>query len=64
MSTKIYKGNNVMTIEEALIKKGEEKGEHRKAIDTAKRMLAEGFEIELISKITDLPVSEIKQLSK
>jgi predicted transposase/invertase (TIGR01784 family) len=52
----------VMTIAESLIEKGIEKGERQKAIDTAKRMLAQGFDVTLISKITDLTEEEIRKL--
>ena len=52
----------VMTIAESLIEKGIEKGERKKAIDTAKRMLAQGFDVAIISKITDLTEEEIKKL--
>jgi len=55
-------GNSTMTIAEEIFKEGEEKGGYQKAIDTAKRMLTEGFDIALISKITDLPVKEIENL--
>jgi len=45
------------------IAKGIEKGETEKAKKTALRMLADGFELDMITKYTDLPVEEIKKLS-
>jgi len=42
---------------------GIEEGEKEKAKKTAIRMLEDGFEIEMISKYTELPVEEIKKLS-
>ena len=58
----IVGGNNAMTIEEALIKKGEEKGIEKGKIETAKKMLAEGCNVDFISKITGLTVDEINNL--
>ena len=61
-----------MTIAEALIQKGkieglkegEEKGIEKGKIEDAKKMLAEGFDVALITKITGLTVEEIEKLSK
>jgi predicted transposase/invertase (TIGR01784 family) len=43
---------------------GEEKGEEKKAKEIVKNSLKEGLSIELISKITGLPVKEIEKLQK
>jgi len=45
------------------MKKGREEGIEEKAKKTAIRMLENGFDIDLIAKITDLPVEEIKKLA-
>jgi len=52
------------------LKKGREEGREEgieegieKVKKTALRMLEDGFEIEMISKYTELPVEEIKKLS-
>jgi len=52
------------------LKKGREEGREEgieegieKVKKTALRMLEDGFEIEMISKYTDLPVEEIKKLA-
>jgi len=42
--------------------KGKNDGKDEKAIETAKKMIEEGFEIKMISKITDLPVDKIESL--
>jgi len=44
------------------MRKGIAKG-REKVKKTALRMLEDGFEIEMISKYTELPVEEIKKLS-
>jgi predicted transposase/invertase (TIGR01784 family) len=59
-------GNNVMTIEEALLKKGEEKGIEKGIekgkLEIAQKMLAAGIPIENIAQFTSLPIEEIKKL--
>ncbi|MGO4890675.1 hypothetical protein ACJ2A9_23335 [Anaerobacillus sp. MEB173] len=45
-------------------RKGLEKGEIKKAKDIAKGMLAEGFTIEMIAKLTKLSKDEVKALAK
>ena len=39
-----------------------QEGEKNKAITVAKKMLAEGFDINKVAKITDLSVDELKAL--
>ncbi|MGC8765896.1 MAG: Rpn family recombination-promoting nuclease/putative transposase, partial [Brevinematia bacterium] len=55
-----------MSTAEVLIKKGIEqglsKGEYKKAIETAKRMLERGFEIRLISDVTGLSIEEVEKI--
>jgi hypothetical protein len=47
-----------------LIKREEyDKGARQNALDNAKKMLANGIELSLISKITGLPADEILKLS-
>ena len=43
-------------------RKGKEEGKKEKAIEMAKNALAEGLDIELISKLTNLSIEEIKKL--
>ncbi|MES2141433.1 MAG: Rpn family recombination-promoting nuclease/putative transposase [Pseudomonadota bacterium] len=42
----------------------EQKGEHNKALDIAKNLLAEGMSIELVKKVTKLPDLELIELEK
>jgi predicted transposase/invertase (TIGR01784 family) len=59
-----------MTIEQQLIEKGkkegikegEKVGEHKKAIETAKKMKTDGLDIEHIIKYTGLSEEEIRKL--
>ena len=44
------------------IEQGKNDGKDEKAIETAKKMIEEGFEIKMISKITDLSVDKIEKL--
>ena len=73
-------GGVIMSIAEKLIKQGEQRGEKRgekrgeqrgikrgaydKAIETAKKALAQGANIKFISEITDLPTEKIEELKK
>ena len=41
---------------------GEKKGEHKKAIETAKKMLSKGSDIKFVSECTGLTIEEIKKL--
>ena len=41
-----------------------EQGEEKKARETARRMLVEGISVEVISRVTGLPVAEIRELSQ
>lgn len=59
----------LMTLEEQIrldqekaFAEGETEGEVRKNLENAKRMKDEGLELSLISKITELPVADIKNL--
>jgi len=71
------KRGEIMTLGEQLIEKGRaealktvnqialeklQEGEKNKAITVAKKMLAEGFDINKVAKITDLSVDELKAL--
>ncbi len=46
------------------IKKGREQGIFKNQLEVVKRMLKNGFNIETISKITELPISQIKEIQK
>ena len=46
------------------IQQGMQKGEYRKAVETAKRMYKKGFDIELISEVTELSIDELKKVLK
>ena len=46
------------------IEKGRAEGEHKKAIETAKKMIAKGLSIEDIAEFTGLSVEEINQLQE
>ena len=41
---------------------GKEEGQYRKALDTARKMKAKGFELVEIAELTDLPLDEIEGL--
>ena len=43
---------------------GLEQGLRQKAQETARRMLVEGISVEVISRVTGLPVAEIRELSQ
>ncbi len=45
------------------IETGKKKGQHEKSIDIAKRMLALGQDIEVISKVTGLSKKKIRDLT-
>ena len=64
------KGGVEMTFSEKILEKGREegekigieKGERKKAIETAKKMKHEGLDIQLISKVTGLTIEEVAKL--
>ena len=41
---------------------GREEGREEERLDVARKMLAEGFEISLIAKMTDVPIAEIEKI--
>ena len=43
-------------------KRGLEKGREEERLDVARKMLAEGFDISLIAKMTDMSVAEIEKI--
>jgi len=58
--------NEVITMTKTLIdpeveKRGEKRGEHKKAIEVAKNMKTKGMEIKLISEVTGLSEKEIAE---
>jgi predicted transposase/invertase (TIGR01784 family) len=46
------------------VEKGKLEGKYEKSIQTAKNSLKEGLSIELIAKITELPIEKVKELAK
>ncbi len=60
--------NIVMSTAEVLIQQGIQqglsRGEYNKAVETAKRMLIEGFDIDVVVRITGLSVEEVERLKK
>ena len=56
------KYSEIATAKEAGREEGLAEGKHKKAIETAKNMLAKGLNIELVSQCTGLNVDEIKTL--
>lgn len=44
------------------MQQGMQQGEYKKATETAKNMLAKGFDIEVVSEITELSIDEIKKI--
>jgi predicted transposase/invertase (TIGR01784 family) len=51
-------------IEKKGIERGIERGENKKAIEVARRMLKKGFEIEEILEITDLDEEKVLKLKE
>jgi len=63
----LKEGGKTMTIAQSLRREGKIEGKiegkREKAIETAKRMIENGFEITMISKITGLSIKEIEELN-
>ncbi len=51
-------------VSEGVYEKGVEKGEQATNIKTIKNALAEGISFEVISRLVNLPVEEVKELAK
>lgn len=51
-------------IEKSVTSTAEDRGERKKAIKVAKEALKEGVNLQLIAKITQLPISEVERLAK
>jgi predicted transposase/invertase (TIGR01784 family) len=58
------KGENLMAYVTTWERKGMKKGEIEKAIKIAKNMIDEGFDINLVKKITGLSIKEIEKLQQ
>jgi predicted transposase YdaD len=54
--------DKVMTIAEQLKAEGEIKGIEKTKIEVAKRLLIEGIKLDVIAKVTKLPLTKIKEL--
>ena len=50
--------------EERGIEKGRKQGEEAKAKETAIKMLKEGFNLDIISRVLEMPISWIEEISK
>lgn len=57
-------GEKIMSLAEQLRQEGIREGEHKKEIEIAERMLAEGSDPVFIEKITALSINQIKKLAK
>lgn len=57
-------GERIMTLAEQWMLKGELKGELKGKLETAQEMIAQGLDLNLIAKVTHLPIEKIKALKK
>ena len=57
-------GETIMTLAEQWLRRGELKGKLEGKLETAQEMVDQGLDINLIAKVTHLPIEKIKALKK
>ncbi|MBX9831203.1 Rpn family recombination-promoting nuclease/putative transposase [Candidatus Babeliales bacterium] len=60
--TNDYLAMNAEEYAKKALQKGIEKGSRERQVETARKMLSKGFDVETIADVTSLPVDEIKKL--